>query len=186
MKFAEWLAEVSGEPMNQFRAYDDRVSHGKGVEDQIYFNMVACGMKLRKPSSREDMYDKIDAWWNTGKGEEPIQIKYRDTGYDILFEVIKDIRRGIPGRDMISKAKYYAVLINGTVTIVSVDEAKKMIEKAVEAADEQGFDDRGNFKHGSIMLRIRPDPASRQEKLIAFVPKNSLVTVKVCAAKKTF
>lgn len=160
---------------NRFQDINQRVEYGKSIERQIFDSLVGCGLKLREPSTDEDKYDKIDGWWETPSGEKPIQIKYRDTGDDILFEVMKDYRRNIPGRDMIGKAEFYAVLgRGGSIVMVSVAEAKALIRDMVDEAENGGFDQRGNFRRGGAMLRVRPDPRSRQDKLMAYIPVNML------------
>ena len=174
---------------NRFQHIDQRVEYGKGIEKQIFDSLIKCGLKLREPSIGEDKHDKIDGWWTTASGEKPIQIKYRDTGDDILFEVIKDVRLGIPGRDMIGKAEFYAVLgkQNQRIVMVSVAEAKKLINDMQAAAEHQGFDDRGNFRMGKAMLRYRDDPRSNQEKLMAYIPVSMLrQIIPPCAANISF
>lgn len=161
---------------NRFSDIDQRVEYGKGIEKQIFDSLIKCGMKLRGASTQEDKFDKIDGWWQTPSGEKPIQIKYRDTGDDILFEVMKDYNRGIPGRDMIGKAEFYAVLsrVGGKIVLVSVKEAKLLIKEMQSRADQEGFDQRGNYRMGGAMLRVRPDPSSKQEKLMAYIPISML------------
>lgn len=174
---------------NRFQGIDQRVQYGKSIEKQIFDNLVGCGLKLREPTDRQDKYDKIDGWWETPSGEKPIQIKYRDTGDDILFEVMLDYERGIPGRDMVGKALYYAVLsrTGGTIVMVSVAEAKELITRAQEAADQEGFDERGNFRMGGLILRIRPDPRTGQDKLMAYIPVSMLKQVlPPCKASVTY
>lgn len=175
---------------NRFQDINSRVNYGKGIEKQIFDSLVTCGMKLREPSSSEDMYDKIDGWWDVGGREEPIQIKYRDTGDDILFEVMKDYQRNIPGRDMVGKALYYAVLGRGggQIVIVEVEEAKRKIKTAMAAAEAEGFDNRGNYRtQDGLMLRIRRDPQSGQEKLMAYIPVGILRNVRPpCRASVSF
>jgi hypothetical protein len=146
-------------------------------------------LKLREPTDRQDKYDKIDGWWETPSGEKPIQIKYRDTGDDILFEVMLDYDRGIPGRDMVGKALFYAVLsrTGGNIVMVSVAEAKQLITMAQNAAEQEGFDERGNFRMGGVTLRIRPDPRTGQDKLMAYIPVSLLKqVVPPCKASVAF
>lgn len=174
---------------NRFQGIDKRVQYGKSIEKKIFDNLVQCGLKLREPSTQEDKYDKIDGWWETPSGEKPIQIKYRDTGDDILFEVLLDYERGIPGRDMVGKAVYYAVLsrTGGNIVMVSVAEAKALITAAQDAADQEGFDERGNFRYRGVMLRIRPDPRTGQDKMMAYIPVSMLKqVVPSCKANITF
>ena len=163
---------------NRFQRIDQRVQYGKSIEQQIFQSLIKCGLKLREPSSKEDMYDKIDGWWTTPQGEVPIQIKYRDTGDDILFEVMKDYEKEVPGRDMIGRAVYYAVLNRtNTIVMVAVAEAKMLIKKARDLADVQGFDNRGNFVWGNVTLRLRPDAATGQTKMMAYIPVHALKQV---------
>lgn len=173
---------------NRFQSYDQRVQYGKGIEKQIFDTLVSCGMQLREPTSQEDMYDKIDGWWNTGTKEEPIQIKYRDTGADILFEVMKDYHRHVPGRDMIGKAAYYAVMTGGNIVVVEVEQAKKMIREAVRQAEGGGFNPRGDYQTTEgLSLKLRPDPRSGQTKLMAYIPVNILRNVRPpCKANVVF
>lgn len=172
---------------NRFQNIDQRVQYGKIIEKQIFDSLVQCGMKLREPSNQEDMYDKIDGWWETPSGEKPIQIKYRDTGNDILFEVMKDYRRGVPGRDMVGKAEFYAVLSGGKIALVSVAEAKKLIKEMQSRAESEGFDHRGNYRMGGAILRVRPDPRSQQDKLMAYIPVSMLKQITPpCSAKVNF
>lgn len=173
---------------NRFQSIDQRVQYGKSIEKQIFDSLIQCGMKLREPSNQEDMYDKIDGWWETPSGEKPIQIKYRDTGDDILFEVMKDYRRGVPGRDMVGKAEFYAVLNRGgQIVLVSVAEAKKLIAEMQARADNEGFDQQGNYRMGGAMLRVRPDPRTDQDKLMAYIPVSMLKQItSPCSAQVKF
>jgi hypothetical protein len=183
---------ASGREQNRFQGMSQRVDYGKGIEDQIYKGMESCGLKLRKPSGREDMIDKIDGWWDDGTQEHPVQIKYRDTGDDILFEVMKDYHGNIPGRDMIGKATHYAVLTRdgSLIRIVRVADAKAIIGEMQKRADEDGFDQSDSYrmpvKGGTAMLRIRPDPRSGNVKLMAYIPPSALETVKECPASIAF
>jgi hypothetical protein len=173
----------------RFQDLKNRVAYGKSIEKQIFDGLVKCGLKLEEPTTGQDIYDKIDGWWITGGAKKPIQIKYRDTGEDILFEVEKDIDNGIPGRDMIGKAEYYAVLnkMGGTIVMVRVSEAKEIIYKMQEQARKFGFDDRGNFRMGGAMLRVRPDPRSGQNKLMAYIPiKMFKQVVPPCSMRANF
>lgn len=177
-------AEPTNRMDNRFQGYDTRIQYGKSIEKQIFDSLVACGMKLRPATGRQDMYEKIDGWWNN----DPIQIKYRDTGDDILFEVMKDYDQGIPGRDMVGRAKFYAVLNRaGNILVVSVDEAKRMIQQIVGEAEQDGYDERGNYSYGPVTLRIRPDPQSGQRKLMAYIRPEALKQVfQTCPAKVNF
>lgn len=165
---------------NRFQSYDKRVETGKSVEQKIFDSLVACGMKLKPASNNEDMFSKIDAWWDTGKGVSGLQIKYRDTGDDILFEVMKDVKRNILGRDMIGKADYYAVLrTTGDIVVVAVAEAKKIIEQGLKTVKQNGMKDAKIPAGNSFaFFKIRPDARTGQNKLMAFLPVSALTNIR--------
>lgn len=174
---------------NRFQDASHRVHYGMGIEKQIFDSLIKCGIKLRKPSMQNDMYDKIDAWWQINGVEKAIQIKYRDTGDDILFEVMKDYHRGTPGRDMISKAQFYAVLsrVGNTIVLVDTNEIKTIVQEMKNRAENEGFDQRGNYQMGNAVLKIRPDPRTNQQKLMAYIPISMLKQiVPSCAAQIKF
>jgi hypothetical protein len=179
MRFSEWLDEAYGQNNNRFQNYNARVDYGKGVEDEIFQHLRTNGMNLSKPRANQDKFDKIDAWWNQGKHSHPVQIKYRDTGDDILFEVYKDYQRKVPGRDMISRAKYYAVRNQaGEVNVFAVEDIKTIVNQMLNGLQHQGWSFRKdyvmNLPGGRGMLKLRPDPASGVEKVVAFIPPASL------------
>ena len=171
---------------NRFAAYDQRVEYGKSIEKQIFDSLVKCGLKLKEPTASQDMYEKIDAFWLKDGKEEPMQIKYRDSGRDVLFEVMKDYTRNIPGRDMVGKAKFYAVLPKGAtyISIVEVAEAKKLINAALDIVKKNGFDKQNEYKNNYLTLKVRPDPRTGISKLMAYIPLISLKNV-VSSCKAT-
>lgn len=72
------------------------------------------GLTINEATPEEDQQDKIDGWMVDKAGDKhSIQIKYRETGDDILFEVVKDLDKSYEGRDMVSKAEFY-VIVNRT------------------------------------------------------------------------
>ena len=166
---------------NKFQDFHQRVEYGKSIEKQIYDSLTHCGLQLRPASANEDMKLKIDAWWHVNGREEPVQIKYRDTQHDILFEVLKDYYRRSPGRDMESKAKYYAVMSpTKTINVVAVDEIKAIVHQMLASVRTKGFDDNGQFTMRGASLKIKPDPRTGQDKLLAYIPIFMLKTIKTC------
>jgi len=204
--FKEYLTEIQKGPVagafgkwgkvgrqdNRFQSYSDRVNYGKGIEGQIYKNLEGCGFKLRKPTTAEDKYSKIDGWWNDGTQEHPLQIKYRDSGDDLLFEVMKDYYGNIPGRDMVGQATHYAVLSKDgkIIRVVLVADAKKIINQMVQGVESKGWPKDKTYRMpvegGLAMLRIRPDPSTGVEKLMAYIPPSALKSVKECPATVKF
>ena len=70
---------------------NDRVRHGKKIEEKIKEALRTIGkLTIEDPNNNEDLYCKIDAWLVGVNGRVPIQIKYRESDEDILFEIYKD------------------------------------------------------------------------------------------------
>jgi len=91
--------------------YTERVRQGKEKESVILDTLRAAGMSVKSPTAEEDKVQKIDGWIIDTKGvRHSLQIKFRENGDDILFEIIKDIRLNTAGRDMICQAEYYFVV----------------------------------------------------------------------------
>ena len=89
--------------------FHTRVQRGKTVEERIKDVLRANGFQVTDPTSAEDMYQKIDCFLDG----QAAQIKYRDSGDDILYELIKPHDLGMslqqnmklnPGRDFRGKA----------------------------------------------------------------------------------
>jgi len=89
--------------------YDARVIQGKLGEKQILDVLRKAGIKIAEPTDEEDIKDKIDGWMEWDGTTVAVQVKFRESGDDVLFECMKDIDRGITGRDMRCKAEYYLV-----------------------------------------------------------------------------
>lgn len=152
--------------------YNQRISAGKSVEEKILNALRQRGYKIENPSEQEDKYEKIDGWW-IGKngGRFPLQVKFRESGDDILFELVKDMDKGISGRDPISKSVIYLV-VNRTgdarmyltkpikkkaqqIVAIIYDELKKNPSKTLWSGDKWE-------------ARIQYDRAHGQRKLVAY------------------
>ena len=89
----------------------ERVEAGKKVESAIIAKLNEIGMKLSQPTNSEDILQKVDAWYVNKQGKRVgIQIKYRESGSDLLFEVFDTFvefksDKNKMGRDMIGLAK---------------------------------------------------------------------------------
>jgi hypothetical protein len=164
--------------------HNARVEGGRKVEQFVIDKLIKSGFNTTKASDSDDMIKKVDVWLKT-KGEKVgIQIKFRETGNDILFEVFDTFYdfhdgRNKKGRDMIGEAKKYAVLINNKIVIVDKQEAKDVIEEMVQEARCNGwskkgetstlfYDDRG-FE---LQLKMTRDHADGRRKMVAFIPKD--------------
>lgn len=155
---------------NRFQSMDSRVSFGKKIERQILDALKeASGWDIVPSAASADMKDKIDGYVKTESKLTPIQIKYRDTGDDILMEVEKD---GRPGRDMVGMAQLYVVLnqMGTTIRVRSANEAKQIAEQM-----KQDLFASGNLVHTSAQgqIRMQNDPRDGKHKIIAYIKAES-------------
>lgn len=169
-KFGSGFARVPGQPgtpgsMNT-QDYQSRVFQGRGMEAQVYNRLVQAGLDVRPASREEDMHDKIDLWIRVRGQEYPAQIKQRQVGDDIIFEVYKDAydpSQPPNGRDITSKAKLYVVQDrNGHGWMVNANALKQaardyVAQHGIETGTEQGVD-----------YKITQDRATGDVKLMAF------------------
>lgn len=104
--------------------YDNRVTYGKTIE-KLILDELSKQFTIAEATDEEDLYDKIDGYIVV-KDESyiPLQIKYRETGDDIIFEVTfldkynkndQIVPREVSshtlnGRDMIGYSSVYACL----------------------------------------------------------------------------
>lgn len=153
------------QPLNKL-PMSQRVQHGKKMELRIIDAMNAAGIIVMPATAQEDQYQKIDGWLD-GKG---LQIKYRETGGDILFEVYKDWTKGIEGRDLIGQADLYAcVNRSGQGVIVRTAQIKDLIKAALPIVKEKGY-----YKAGGLDIKLRPDAYHGQLKCVAFIDWSAL------------
>jgi len=141
-----------------------RVALGKVREGQIADALRdQIGLDIRAASDNEDKFRKVDRWVHQNGNRTPLQIKFRNKGDDLLFEVYDTFRGfdfpdGIAsevydmgarqrvlqnkiGRDMQGDAKLYAVLLSDgkTIKMVSTEPAKRFIWSMVETAKHDGW-----------------------------------------------
>jgi hypothetical protein len=144
------------------------------------------GLPICEVSKDDDQERKIDRIIRY-PGEKPValQIKFRETGPDLLFEVYDTFfgwgdKNNKLGRDMQGDATEYAVLLEDrkTVVMVPTDGAKKVIEDMKAAAKQFGWTvEHSNgavfryFSHGArLELRLQSDPRDGRPKLVAYIP----------------
>ena len=157
-----------------------RLQHGKRREQQIIKALKQQhDLPLRNATHQEDCELKIDAWLDT----KSVQVKYREVGSDILFEVY-DLWNGWdrdnkPGRDLISKAQMYAVLSNDkrTVHLVNTSFIKQLVRELLQLVQAYGWSKNGKIKvfkyvrpEGTIELKVQFDPRTGDQKIVAFIP----------------
>ena len=169
-----------------------RVRHGVERERQIAVALKKqIGLPIVDASEYQDKTRKIDRWIDYPEGRIALQIKYREAGEDLLFEVYdkwfewNDSRNKL-GRDMIGDAKEYAVLLNDRHTIVMVPTqlAKDVIYKMIETAKQVGFTSGSYsptltleyFVHDlKLELKVQKDPGDGRQKMIAYIPASYFI-----------
>lgn len=167
-----------------------RVRHGLERERQIANALkVQIGLPIADASEFEDKERKVDRWLNYPEGRVALQIKYREVGEDLLFEVYDkwfdwDHPRNKLGRDMFGDAKEYAVLLTNRKTVVMVPTklAKDIIAKMIEVARSEGFEEgaRSNTLRYSVNgltleLKVQKDPGDGRQKMVAYIPASYFV-----------
>lgn len=156
--------------------YGERISAGKRVEKQILDALCKKGYRIEDPTSSEDMHDKIDGWWLDKQGKRfPIQVKYRETGDDIIFELIQDIQTNNAGRDMKSKAVLYLVADTHLTTRMFLvkpikEKAQEIIQSVIGDLKKNAY--QNDFRGHGWEAKIRTDRAHGQKKLMAYMNPN--------------
>jgi hypothetical protein len=162
----------------EIKDYAQRIRTGKVIEAQIIASLRDRGMDIASPTQYEDMHDKIDGWIIDKQNvRHSVQIKYRESGDDIIFEIVKDIDRNLIGRDMESKAQFYIVVdrsgkgrMYSTILIKAM--ARKMLDmvrkKLSVSKAENEWKCNQAWNH-SWDLKITFDKAHGQRKLMAYM-----------------
>lgn len=152
--------------------YDQRIEAGKRVEKNILDSLRALGYKIQDPTSHEDKYDKIDGWWIDKKDNKyPLQIKFRESGDDIIFEMMKDADRQVVGRDMISKAVIYLVanrqgFTRMYLTKLIKEKAKELLDMVQKDRAENPF--KSTWRGHGWEIKLTVDRAYGQRKIMGF------------------
>jgi hypothetical protein len=166
----------------RFGDIQDRVKAGRSIEKQVLEVIekivVKSGYVVTPPTIRQDKHDKIDGVISRDGISHSIQIKFRQTGEDILVEVIRPFTyekvkaKVFDGRDMIGKADWYAVLHHSGRKIywINASVLKRFIEKAIDNfAKELENGIKLDHREDGIELKIVNDPRDGIMKLMAFV-----------------
>lgn len=168
-----------------------RVKHGRERERQIALALRdQVGLPIQDASEFEDKERKVDRWIAYPTGKVALQIKYREVGEDLLFEVYDkwfdwDHAHNKLGRDMYGDAKEYAVLLADRKTVVMVPTklAKDTVAKMVAEARKNGFTVKGYasstlryYAHGlKLELKVQKDPGDGRQKMVAYIPASYFV-----------
>lgn len=169
-----------------------RVQHGVERERQIAVALrEQAGLPIVDSSPEDDKErNKVDRWIDYPHGRVALQIKYRETGNDLLFEVFDrfhgwgDARNKV-GRDMMGIAKEYAVLMQDrrTIVMVPVAKAKDAIQTMMEGAKirwtTEGPQDLKTFKYFhrgcALELKVTHDPRDGRPKMVAYIPADYFI-----------
>jgi hypothetical protein len=148
--------------------YLSRVALGKAKEQQAIDLLCSKGVVIEAPTTREDMYDKIDGWVVENGSRLAMQVKVREGGDDIIFEIVKDIDREIIGRDSVSKAHYYLVVDRrGTARMFLTEPIKKMAEHLLQVA--RNLSTKESWRGIGWEMKITVDKAHGNRKLMAYL-----------------
>lgn len=167
-----------------------RVRHGRERERQIAVALKdQVGLPITDATEFEDKERKVDRWIAYPSGRVALQIKYREVGEDLLFEVYDkffgwDDPKNKLGRDMFGDAKEYAVLLadRHTVVMVPTQLAKDTVAKMTEKARKEGFTHGAvsstlrYYVHGlKLELKVQRDPGDGRQKMVAYIPASYFV-----------
>ena len=152
--------------LNTITNYNDRITLGKQQEARIIDFLKTKGYNIQLPTASEDKYDKIDGWFLPKSGGKlSFQLKFREGGDDLPFELIRDWDRNIEGRDLISKAQLYVVVNrSGRLSIYKTSEIKAKAQELLKLADENPVDQKGS----GFDLKFTIDKANGANKVMLF------------------
>ena len=188
--FSQWLFldESNSRQQNRFQDFGSRVQYGKMIEERIIRVLQnEYGWKVSPVSSKEDKYDKVDGLVQKADEQVPInlpaymQVKYRDTGNDLLLEVVWELPNGanqlnpeqlLTGRDMKGKAQIY-VSLNQAGNLIRVRSAQEAKEISKSMLTELLASGRKSFRQGANEIRIVTDPRDKRTKVNAFLSPDS-------------
>ena len=164
--------------------YSRRVETGRRVERKILDGLKHIGLNVLDASPDDDMRLGIDGYLVDTEGKKhSVQIKYRETGDDILLELIKDIAKGIPGRDMRSKAEYYLfVSREGTGKLFEMAPIKNIGDTLLLLFDKEQRTNPLKTLWGAgnkWEMKITTDRAHGQRKLMAYLSPSVFKAINV-------
>lgn len=157
------------------KSFAERLREGKILEALVARSLrpilEAMGNQLVESTVDEDKHPKIDRWIVTRKGKLSLQIKVRESGDDLIYEIVKNVRTWEDGRDLLCQADLY----------LYVDRAKtgwlywlKDIKGKIKTLREQARKDLNinpnqNFwSDNGYEMRVTTDRFHGNSKLMAF------------------
>lgn len=188
--FGQWLlineAMSAQRAANMSQDINSRVKFGKGAEAKILNALrEQHGWVIAGATNEQDMYGKIDGIVRKADQQipielpAPIQVKYRDSGDDILLEVVwkltdpnAPVESLLTGRDMVGKSTLYACA-NQAGTLIRVRSAQEAKQIARGLLEKLLASKRSVYTDGSNQIRIVNDPRDQRTKVNAFINPNS-------------
>jgi hypothetical protein len=164
-----------------------RVERGRHREEQLIEALrKQHSLALKPPTEAQDKEQKIDCFLEADGKKIAVQIKYRETGDDVLVEVYDrwlgwDNQNNKAGRDMIGKAERYVVLRQDRKSVVMTETAiiKQLVYRMVNSAKANGWtEDKGeqqktlryHLPGGKCELKVQRDPHDGRTKMMAYIP----------------
>lgn len=162
----------------------ERIALGRQVEKSIIESLQKSGMKILNATNNDDCLKKVDAWVEKDGKKVGLQIKFRETGKDFLFEVFdtfidfKHPKNKI-GRDLVGDASLYAVQVKDKINIVQKEQAIDVIHEMLDEARCNGWNDSNSFsktlyyssKGHELQLKLQNDPNDGRKKIVAYIPQ---------------
>lgn len=130
-------------PVDISGAYANRVREGKENEFEIMRQLVKMGhyieIRVGEDGELDDMKEGIDCWMLMDDGWlHAVQIKVRQTGDDISYELYYDRDTKSDGRDVKGRSEFYLVVdTQGVGTMIRTDLIRDM-EPMLRAAYDEG------------------------------------------------
>lgn len=161
----------------------DRVKHGLAMESKIATSLQKAGLNIQESTNREDILKKVDRWIVKNGVRTPLQIKFRESGEDVLFEVYDTFvgwnnPKNKTGRDMEGIATQYAVLIRNQIVMIPVALAKEVINEMLSEVRVSGWTKKGyngatlhyRVDGHDLQLKLQSDPYDGRQKMVAYIP----------------
>lgn len=161
-----------------------RVARGKSEEAKCLECLRNYGWVLENANSKEDRFEKTDAFWIDPETKERhrIAVKVRDTKNDILVAVRDpwfglDHPNTVMGRDVKYEYKYYITrsVDKTKLRIASGKRIHQIIDEMMKEAEESNWKFPLNSNlHLGCQLRYHVDRYSGLPKILGFVNPNYL------------
>ena len=158
--------------------FHSRVVLGKEVESQILNALRQNGFPVESPTRHEDMKDKIDGWFMANGKRNSLQIKHRENGDDIIFEIVKDWDEGVYGRDWLSKADYYLVVDRSGNGYLFLTQPIKVLAHTMFDLAQKSPSTQTNWDGKGWQLKMTVDKSSGNTKLMAYMQPSLFHAIK--------